>query len=349
MSAQSRFASVATLAAFVMASSGCVCVSNTGRSGDIIFTWNFNGQPCALVPDVAQVSVQIPGQTLQNNGVYGCINSGTAGIRLLNFRAGTYDYTISGQDSRGVVIYQATGKVTVNGDVAMDVKLLPTADAKGSAYLFWTFPSSSKIVDCSRIATVDVSVNGALITSAPCSQGWAGPGLSPPGVYVSGIFPGQNTITLAARDANSFFYYRSDFPLVVNAGGDVSENRTLDWAVGSLPVRWSFSNGASQLNCNQSQISSVYVNLRDSSGQYVYEGAGTQLPCIATGGIEGATFDFLYAGNYTLVVQACDSSNRLYSSDQTNQPSVSVTAGNFPVLSSATPITLVPITGAFCP
>lgn len=349
MSAQSRFASVATLAAFVMASSGCVCVNNTGRSGDIIFTWNFENSACMAVPDITQVTVQIPGQTLQNNGVYGCNNSGTDGIKLLNFRAGTYTYTISGQDSRGTVVYSATGKVTVDGDVANDVTLLPVADAKGSAYLFWSFPNSSVIVDCSRISTVDISVNGALISSAPCSQGWAGARPAPGGVLVSNIFHGDNVITLSARDANSFFYYRSDFTLRVKAAGYVSENRTLDYAVGSLPLRWIFSNGASQLTCVQAGITDVFVNLRDSTGQFVYEGAGTQLPCRNNLGVEGGIFDFLYAGTYTLFVQACDSSRRLYSSDQTNQPSVSVAAGNFPPLTTTTPITLVPITGAFCP
>ncbi|MGV3624348.1 MAG: hypothetical protein ACO1OB_26245 [Archangium sp.] len=332
-----------------MASSGCVCVTNGGgRSGDIIFTWNFAGQPCALVPDVAQVAVQIPGQTLQNNGVYGCVNAGTAGIRLLNFRAGTYDYIISGQDSRGVVIYQATGKVTVNGDVAMDVTLQPTSEAKGSARMYWSLPAGSN-VDCATIQTVDISVNGTLITSAPCTQGMVIPGRQdPPGALITGIFPGQNTFTLSARDGNSFFYYRSDFTLNVVAGQEIAENRTLQWAVGSLPVRWSFSNGASALNCNQAGITSVFVNLRDSTGAFVYSGAGTQLPCTNANGFDGTLFPYLYADVYGLVVQACDGANRLYTTNQNTPPQGAVVAGNFPLVDASTPVALVAVNGQFC-
>lgn len=338
MSAHSRFLSMTVLASVVMASSGCVCVTNNGRNGDIILTWNFDGNPCHLVPDVTQVRVVIPGQTLQNNGVYGCVNAGTAGIRLLDFRPGTYDYIITGEDARGVAMYDAAGKITVNGDVAFDVTLRANSNARGIARLYWVFPQGSN-VDCRFISAVDISVNGALITSVACTDGLASAG---PGVPITGITPGQNSFTLAARDANSFYYYRTDFTLGVYGGGEIADTRTLQWAVGSLPIRWTFSNGANSYDCAQAGVSTVFVNLIDSAGQLVYGGAGTEVNCF-DGAFQGTVFPYLYGGNYGLVVQARDSANRVYSTNQVTPPVATVTPGQFPVLNSGTQIVLMTI------
>lgn len=327
MTAHSRFLTT-LIAAVALVGSGCVInTTPTGNPGDITFTWTFNnGKPCSSVPDVVQITIEIPGQSLQNGGRYGCINAGTAGIKLLNFRGGTYRYTVSGQNSAGQTMYTNNGTVIVNGDVAEAVDLNPTVDAKGQAYVKWVFPAGST-VDCQTITAVDVSINGALIQSAACATGF-----SANGVFISGITPGNNTLTLAARDANGFFYYRSDRNLVVTAGNDVFETTTLDWAVGSLPVKWSFNNGVTIVSCAQAGVTMVNVNLRDSAGTLVYGNAGTDVPCTNASGQQGTVFPFLYGGNYELFLQAYGTGNVLYHTNLSVPPRVTVTPGTFPII-----------------
>ena len=114
------WALLAVVAAFPF--SGCV-VRNYAP-GDITFTWSFNGQGCAMVPQVNSVRITIPGQPLQNDGVYPCTNSrGGDSIELVNFRAGTYSYTVRGWSAQGEELYAVSGSITVNGDVANDVSL----------------------------------------------------------------------------------------------------------------------------------------------------------------------------------------------------------------------------------
>jgi len=331
MTAHSRFLT-SILAATALVASSCIFTTTpSGASGDITFTWTFNnGGSCARVPDVTQVTIEIPGQSLQNNGRYGCVNAGTAGIKLLNFRAGTYRYTVSGQNALGQTLYITNGSVVVNGDVAESVDLKPTSDAKGQAYVKWAFPAGTT-VDCQTITAVDVSINGALIRSANCAEGF-----SANGVFISGITAGNNTLTLSARDVNGFFYYRSDRTLVVTAGNDVFETTTLDWAVGSLPVKWTFNNGATIVNCAQANVTSMNVNLRDSAGNYVYGPNGTDVPCLNASNQQGTVFPFLYAGTYQLYLQAYGTGGVLYHTNLTNPPQVTVTPGTFPIIDNPT-------------
>jgi hypothetical protein len=331
MTAHSRVL-ISTLCITALLGSGCI-INNTprGSPGDITFTWTFNGgRGCATVPDVTQVRITIPGQSLQNNGVYGCVNAGTAGIKLLAFRAGTYSYTVSGQNAQGQTLYTENGSVVVNGDVATSVDLRPTSDAKGQAYITWRFPQGAT-VDCATIAAVDVSINGALIQSAACATG-----LSGNGVFISGITAGNNVLTLAARDSNGFFYYRSDRTLVVTAGNDVVETTTLDYAVGSLPIKWTFNNGVTMVNCAQAGVTVVNVNLRDSTGTLLYGQTGTDVPCTNANGAQGTVFPYLYSGNYELFLQAYGTGGALYRTNFTTAPIVSVTAGTFPVIDNPT-------------
>ena len=334
----SRFWTLTLTTIALMSVSGCVCVggNNTGRSGDIIITWNFNGGGCASVPDVTSIAVTIPGQTLENGGLYGCINAGSPGIRLTNFRAGTYSYTVSGRNSAGQTLYEATGKVVVSGDVAVDVTLLPTASAKGSTRFYWGFPPSSTL-SCNDVPRVDVWINGSVIQTVNCWDGYAGDINRPagPGILVTGITPGQNALTLTAGDSfNSdvFYYFRSDRTFTVVAGAETAENTTLDFAVGSLPVKWTFSNGATQLTCEQAGVATVFVNLRDSTGQLLYANAGFETPCRNGQGVQGVVFSYLYSGSYQVVVQGYGTGNVLYSTSQANPPVGTVTAGSFPVI-----------------
>lgn len=330
MTAHSRVLTIFIAAAALL--SGCVFTTTpTGTPGDITFTWTFNGgRGCATVPDVTQVAINIPGQSLQNGGVYGCVNAGTAGIKLLNFRAGRYNYTVSGQNAQGQTLYTQNGSITVNDDVVEMVDLRPTSDAKGQAYITWRFPAGAT-VDCQTIAAVDVSINGALIRSATCAEGF-----TQNGVFISGITAGNNVLTLAARDSNGFFYYRSDRTLVVTAGNDVVETTTLDYAVGSLPLKWTFNNGVTMVGCAAAGVTLVNINLRDSNGTLLYGSSGTDVPCTNANAVQGTVFPYLYGGQYELFLQAYGTGGVLYRTNQNFPPLVTVTAGTFPVIDNPT-------------
>jgi hypothetical protein len=71
----------------LVASSGCTLVpcggggggsgggSGGASSGDVTFTWSFNGLGCVNA-GVSSVAIAIDGETLQNNGVYSCHTEG---------------------------------------------------------------------------------------------------------------------------------------------------------------------------------------------------------------------------------------------------------------------------------
>lgn len=338
MTAHSRVL-ISTLCITALLGSGCI-INNTpkGNPGDITFTWTFNGgSGCQTVPDVTQVRITMPGQSLQNGGVYGCVNAGTAGIKLLNFRAGTYAYTVSGQNAQGQTLYTQNGSVTVNGDVATTVDLRPTSDAKGQLILTWAFPANTTI-NCSTIAAIDVDMNGSTqpVATATCNQQYNYKGVTGVGVVITGVTAGDNVVTISARDSSGFYYYRSDRTISVTPAGDRFETVTLDYVVGSLPIKWTFNNGTTMVNCAQAGVTSMNVNLRDSSGTLLYGQTGTDVPCTNANGAQGTVFPYLYSGTYELFLQAYGTGGVLYRTNFSVAPQVSVTAGVFPVIDNPT-------------
>jgi hypothetical protein len=336
MTAYSRYVPLVALTA-LMSFSGCICVTNAGAPGNVTFLWTFQGRQCFEVPEVTSVAITIPGQTLQNNGVYGCVNAGTAGITLLDFRSQNYSYTIRGLNSLGQTVYETSGTFRVDGDVTVTANLQPVAGATGAVYVSWAFPPGSPVT-CANLAAVDIEINGGLVRAANCLEG-----MTSPGVLIQGLTPGLNNITLLARDANQFYYFRTDSSFQVVPGGASSQTFTLNWAVGSLPVKWAFSNGVTQLNCAQAGVSAVNVNLRDSQGNYVYGTQGVDVPCANSFGIQGTRFPYLYADNYQVFLQAYGTGGVLYRSSFTVPPVAQVQAGVFPDIDNpvATPVILL--------
>lgn len=339
MTAYSRYVPLLALTA-LMTTSGCICVTGGGGGGgggargNVTFLWTFQGRQCFEVPEVTSVAITIPGQTLQNNGVFGCTNAGTAGITLLDFRGTSYTYTIRGLNSVGQVVYESAGSFVVNGNVTVTADLQPTASATGSVYVTWSFPAGSP-VNCSNLAAVDIEVNGAQWASKTCQEG-----ATSPGVLIQGLTVGTNAITLLARDSNNFYYYRTDASFPVFAGGASAQQFTLQWAVGSLPIKWTFNNGATQVNCAQAGATQVNVNLRDAQGTYLYGAAGYDVPCLSSGE-QGTVFPYLYAGTYQVFLQAYGTGGVLYKSSFTAPPQATVTAGQFPTLDVNTPVVLM--------
>lgn len=337
MNANTRFLSFAAAAMLMMSASGCICVTGGGGGsrGNVTFTWTFSGRQCFEVPDVTTVAIQIPGQTLQNNGRYPCTSNGTAGITLLDFRAGTYNYTIQGLNTAGTVIYSAQGNFTINGNVSEAVDLTPTGNAKGSIFVTWTFPAGTTVT-CANLAAVQISIDGAMPgTEVQCTAG-----TTSPGVEIQNLAPGQHSIDLAARDQAGFFYYRKQSSFVVIAGGSTSQQYQLDWAVGSLALKWSFSNGVTQLNCAQAGVSQLRIDIRDSQGTDIYGANGVTVPCLANG-LQGTRFPYLYAGNYTVFLQGAGTAGAIYKSNFTTPPQRTVTAGQFPDIDNPTPTEVI--------
>lgn len=330
MTAPSRIFTHALTFVALMATSGCIFTSTpAAQPGDISFRWNFGGRTCAQVPEVTRMVVEIPGQTLQNGGVYNCNEAGSDGIRLLNFRAGSYDYVISGQNALGLVIYQASGTVRVNGNVDVAVTLNQTSNATG-VYVSWVLPAGTTVT-CQSLAAVDVAIDGATTPSTfNCVDG-----LSPAAVFIPGLSAGAHAIEISARDSTGLFFYstRSSFQAAV--GQATAQTFSLQWIVGSLPLRWTFSNGTSTLNCAQAGVSTMQVTLRNAQGDNTFD-----VPC-QTGTVQGYQVPYVYWGDYTLFLQAVGAGNLLYRSNFNAPATVTVTAGVFPPVDNSTPLTLL--------
>jgi hypothetical protein len=121
-------------------------------NSNMVFLWNFAGQSCAATPQVAQVRVQVTDTVTPANSVdtkVGCNTAGTDGIQVQMFVAGTYPFTLTGLDSSGTAIYQASGSVTVDGvtSVNIHVSLAPTGaptSGPGNAQFAFTFGTSGE-------------------------------------------------------------------------------------------------------------------------------------------------------------------------------------------------------------
>jgi hypothetical protein len=335
----SRPAARLATAALLLALSGCVFILPSGTKGDVVFTWTFGDAVtrCALVPGVASILVEIPGQTLENGGVYGCTDASQVdGVRLRDFFAGDYEFTITARDSLGQPLYRRSGTFIVDGPVTVPVELLAVAGAQGGAYLTWSFPatgaSGGQPATCAQlpgpVTAVQVSIDSGNPQEFSCAAGQTSPG-----VRVDGLLGGSHTIDLSARDASGFFYFRKTVTFTVAPGAWGAQHFGLDWLAGSLAVKWGFSSGGTSQTCAQAGVTKVLVNLRVAgTATWLYGTAGFEQVCL-NGGVQGTLFPYLYGGTYEVFFQAQGASG-LYTSPQAPQalPTVTVTAGVFPVL-----------------
>ncbi len=90
----------------VMGSTGCIVVAGSGgtgggggsrRPGDVTFTWSFAGKECNQASEVKSVKITIPGQSLENAGVYPCSQAGVSDV-YINF-----------VDAQGNLVYGTQG------------------------------------------------------------------------------------------------------------------------------------------------------------------------------------------------------------------------------------------------
>ncbi len=334
---------VACVMAFSFLSSSCVIVAGTGRAGDITFLWSFNGQSCAFVPQVQTVRVTIPGATLQNNGLYPCFTEGVAGITLLNFRGGTYSYTVEGLDASGRQLYLATGQLFVNGNVTENVNLVPQQGAPSSALISWLLPQNLRCnqlgdVANNRTATkVLLSVDGQAVQEVDCNAGNLS-GNPSASVQLNNLIGGVHQIDLRAADSTNYVYARATNQFTTTVGGAVSAQFQLNWVVGSLPLQWVFFNQGVLISCAQAQVVNVSINFKNQqTNAWVYANqdgspqSGAQVPCMNASGRQGVVFPFLDAGNYEVFVQGPVTGNPfIYNSSRGSTiPVLQVQAGVF--------------------
>jgi len=328
--------SLVTLAVAVMLPlSGCVIVSRS--PGDVTFLWNFDGLTCAQVPGVANMKVEIAGQVLENNGVYPCAQAGTDGILLKSFRGGFYSWTVKALDNQSRELFRASGTMTVDGPITVNVTLKPGADAPKFAYLVWTFPpkGTNMTPTCADVGMtkVRVYIDGAQTPiEYNCADGQVQPGVRSPDLTV-----GMHDIDLYAVDNTGYEYYglRSKLPI---QNSPVSSQYDLEWVVGGAAVRWTVMTlgGATSTTCGAEGIVDVYVNFRDSMGNLLYADPGDRQPCTYLGQV----YDALPPGTYSVFLRASGSNGSVYQSSQTNPPAVTVTAGVFRNLADGPNISL---------
>jgi len=341
MTTHNRFIPLALVATALMASSGCVCVSTPRASGDVTFFWSFGGQPCAVVPDITSVTIQVAGQVLQNGGTYACVNAGTAGIVLLDFRPGTYSFSIQGNNAQGTSLYEGSGKFTVNGDVTVNVNLVPSANAPGKALITWSFPQNATCAAAipgsgEAIRWVDIVVDSSAPSRQECTAGIAGT----IGLEISSLLAGNHTVELRAFGQSGFQYLGVINTIAVMAGGTVAGEFQLQYVTGSLPLKWQFASGSIGLTCEQIASPDVFINFKDSTGNFVYPdngGSGRAVPCRNADRIQGTYFPYLHGGTYEVYVQAVGPGNTLYRSNQSSPPIATVTAGVFAPLNEQSP------------
>jgi hypothetical protein len=314
--------------------SGCV-ITDSGRfGGDVTFSWTFAGQQCAAVPQVSSVRITIPGEVLQNDGVFPCLVSNYPGIILQNFAPGNYTYTIQGLGYAGDILYRADGSFTVDGNVSVQVDLPPVGAGNSYAYLMWTFPPNrvSQTPNCNQagVVYVDIRIDQGAVQRANCSDGFTQPG------FRTNYLPaGLHQIELLGVNANNIPDYRYVGTLQTNSASPVSASYGFNWNIGGVSIAWQLINGGFIQSCSQANVSLVTVNFRDASGQLVYPGGDVQ-QC----GMAPILYDELFPGTYQIILSATANGGvPTYRSDSVNPPTVTIVAGAF-VDASSTPVTV---------
>jgi hypothetical protein len=289
------------------------------QPGDLTVRWRFSGQACAVVRDVAFVSLDVPGLSLPNGGVFACSSGAADGVTLPAVPAGFYRFTARGLTSAGQLLYEDEGFVTVNGPVLKRLDLAPVATATGRAVVSWRLPASS----CAAAGVTEIAVQVAdrAPVLARCDQ---------TGVELPGLLTGLQDVSLVAVDAHRILRASSRGRVQVLAGATVSAEFSLTWMVGGLAVRWSLSNMGLWQTCTQAGANEVVLNLRGADGRFLYPGAGVPVSCEAS----GAVFESLPSGLYEVFGQAVGAFGTLYRS---NAVLLEVHTGVFPTVSAQTP------------
>lgn len=322
-----------------MAGSGCIIVDEEGGGGgrpggpcctseptqptpqpqtksDITFLWTFanvGAGRCEDVPDVKSIRITIPGEKLHNGGIYPCKTEGTDGIVLHDFVADSYAYTLEALSYGDKVLYEASGKVQVNGNVRETVNLTPRGSPSSFAYLSWTFEenTSSNNPDCNQAGDthVDVRIDGGPWTRYVCEKGLGNNQVS--SIYLQ---PGDHIVEFVgvrvASGAESIYYYRKG-ALKTQAGSPIVSSYKL-LAVGGMSLRWELLDGTAAKTCAQSGVTSMRINMQNlATKELVYGNDGDAQRC------DGAPilYPFLRPGDYRVYVRGLNGTQTTYTNE----------------------------------
>lgn len=287
--------------------------------GDVSFLWSFAGQSCLQMPQVRSVAVSIPGERLENGGVFPCRTMGTDGIRLSNFAPGAYGFTLQALGNGGEELFAGSGSFRVDGDVSVRADLLPVAGPNTYAYVLWRFPGYGSCAEAG-IETVEVSIDGGLFETHRCEDGMFEPGVPTPMLEA-----GRHTIEIVALDAWGYDWFVTHSVLETRLGQPIAAEYSLQWSVGGAAVAWQLSDGVYGESCWEAGVDTVYVNFEDEAGNMLFAGAGDAQPCDS-----GPALYVLPPGNFQVYVTATGPWGALYESNGYSPPAVSVVAGSFP-------------------
>lgn len=335
------------LLAVLSVASGCVVHHHDNNyyanPGDVTLTWTFGGHTCQQTPDVASVTVDIPGQVLQPN-TFACLTNGYPGITLTNFAPGSYQFTVTAYDSQGTPLYTQSGTFAVDGNVTVPADLQPTGNANSYAYVSWAFAAPSRnpqsAPTCGNssggdIPAVRLNIDGT-VSYYNCTDG-----LGAAAVQTGYLASGQHSIEIAAvlpgaTPASDYVFAVASSTLNTIAGSPNAQSFTMSWVVGGTAVSWRFNNGAP--DCTSAGVSYIRVNFYDqATGTYLYPDGDT-FGC--SNGSNVALYNALVPGQFQVTVDALSSSGSVVYANASPLPVATIQAGAFASVSDAIPTTL---------
>lgn len=295
------------------------------RPGEVTLRWTFSGQACAIVRDVVQVTLDIPGLVLPNQGLFPCSQGAADGITLPSVQPDLYRYTARAMTRDGRLLYEGSGSFSVDGPVTKRIDLSPAFGATGNAAVSWRLPqllATTPTCASSGIETVTVQASGLPSMVLKCDAQTA---------MLTGLAAGTRTVTLKAHDATGYLLAETSSTVTVLAGAQTHLEVGLRWVVGGLSVKWEFFTQNQLRSCAQVGATEVYLNV-EHQGAFLYPGAGVAVPC----GPLTISFPTLPTGDVRVYAQAV-SALGLFRSEAVM---ATVRTGHFPIAGAADSVVL---------
>ena len=318
------------LPALILIIGGCVVQGSPDNtpvavSGNVNLVWTFSdGESCSrLAGTIDHLVVHIPGEQLQNGGIFPCEVAGTQGIELTDFAPGNYSVSVTAvAPVSGEALYTWSGSFTVNGDVQVDVLLVPVAPVPqpGNVTVVWSFNDGQTCAGLAGLVDhIQITIPGEVLQNAgayPCEAAGT------MGIVLDDFSYGDYNLTVEADDASGSALYSFSGSFTVD--GDVRVVVPLAPTVqplspGNITFLWTFGDGNSCASL-AGIVSSVQVSIPgeplQNNGNY---------PC-DTAGSQGIEVDDFTGGDYAYTIDALDSTGSVvYSDTGTFQVNGSVT------------------------
>ncbi len=294
----------ATCTATGSAWGACQCAASTG---EIAFTWTFNGGESCETAGVSYVKVAVGGNAV----TFTCRDpSGHPGVTVVGLAAGATSYTLTGEDASQNPIYQATGSANVVGGstTAITQDLAVIGNLANSAVTFdWTFGGQG--CSAAGVSSVTVTITDPSNPSAPSQT--AVPCTDASGVdeaTYAGFAAGNYGFTFDAAGgaAGTATSYAAQGTVYVDGLNSVALHVDLPLTgatttTGALAIDWTFGGNS----CGAAGLDHIHVFLTDSAGNVVTDASGgtTDQTVLCSAAGAGVTYPNLNPGTYWLDVQ----------------------------------------------